>query len=93
VHVPRRFYVQRLPGIPTIRVFEALACGIPLVCSPWDGLRGACSPRAEDYLVARQRRGDDAPPPLPRGDAALRAASLAARLATSARAPARTAGN
>src|SRR3546814_8639072 len=32
VHVPRRFYVQSLPGIPTIRVFEALACGIPLVC-------------------------------------------------------------
>ena len=31
VHVPRRFYVDALPGIPTIRVFEALACGIPLV--------------------------------------------------------------
>jgi spore maturation protein CgeB len=29
VHVPRRFYVTMLPGIPTIRVFEALACGIP----------------------------------------------------------------
>jgi spore maturation protein CgeB len=25
VHVPRRFYVEALPGIPTIRVFEALA--------------------------------------------------------------------
>jgi spore maturation protein CgeB len=25
-----------LPGIPTIRVFEAMACGIPLVCAPWD---------------------------------------------------------
>jgi spore maturation protein CgeB len=24
-----------LPGIPTIRVFEALACGIPLICAPW----------------------------------------------------------
>jgi spore maturation protein CgeB len=35
VHVPRRFYVTALPGIPTIRVFEALACGIPLVCAPW----------------------------------------------------------
>ncbi len=34
-HVPRRFYVERLPGIPTIRVFEALACGIPLVSAPW----------------------------------------------------------
>ena len=35
VHVPRRFYVEQLPGIPTIRVFEALACGIPLVSAPW----------------------------------------------------------
>ncbi|HVT55086.1 MAG TPA: glycosyltransferase [Xanthobacteraceae bacterium] len=34
-HVPRRPYVEMLPGIPTIRVFEALACGIPLVSAPW----------------------------------------------------------
>ena len=36
VHVPRQFYTKLLPGIPTIRVFEALACGIPLVSAPWD---------------------------------------------------------
>ncbi len=35
VHVPRRFYVDSLPGIPTIRMFEALACGIPLISAPW----------------------------------------------------------
>jgi spore maturation protein CgeB len=35
VHIPRRPYVERLPGIPTIRMFEALACGIPLVSAPW----------------------------------------------------------
>ncbi|WP_126979254.1 CgeB family protein [Frigidibacter oleivorans] len=35
VHVPRRPYVRELPGIPTIRPFEALACGIPLVSAPW----------------------------------------------------------
>jgi spore maturation protein CgeB len=35
VHVPRRPYVQTLPGIPTIRPFEALACGIPLISSTW----------------------------------------------------------
>lgn len=35
VHVPRRFYTEQLPGIPTIRMFEAMACGIPLVCAPW----------------------------------------------------------
>ena len=36
VHVPRRHYTEQLPGIPTIRVFEALACGIPLLSAPWD---------------------------------------------------------
>ncbi len=36
VHVPRRPYVEALRGIPTIRVFEALACGIPLVSCRWD---------------------------------------------------------
>ncbi len=35
VHVPRRQYAAALPGIPTIRVFEALACGIPLLSAPW----------------------------------------------------------
>ena len=40
VHVPRRFYVERLPGIPTIRVFEALACGIPLLSAPWRDSEG-----------------------------------------------------
>jgi spore maturation protein CgeB len=51
VHVPRRFYVERLPGIPTIRVFEALACGIPLVSAPWDDVEGLFRP-GTDYLVA-----------------------------------------
>lgn len=35
VHIPRRQYAQKMTGIPTIRVFEALACGIPLVSAPW----------------------------------------------------------
>jgi spore maturation protein CgeB len=52
VHVPRRPYVEALPGIPTIRPFEALACGIPLVCAPWDDAEGLFRP-GTDYLVAR----------------------------------------
>ncbi len=52
VHVPRRFYAELLPGIPTIRVFEALACGIPLVCAPWDDAEHLFRP-GEDYLLAR----------------------------------------
>ncbi len=35
LHIPRGPYLGRLPGIPTIRPFEALACGIPLLCTPW----------------------------------------------------------
>lgn len=52
IHVPRRPYTRELPGIPTIRPFEALACGIPLVSAPWDDseklFRGG-----EDFLMAR----------------------------------------
>jgi spore maturation protein CgeB len=40
VHVPRRPYVEALSGIPTIRVFEALASGLPLVSAPWDDVEG-----------------------------------------------------
>jgi spore maturation protein CgeB len=35
IHVPRGPYARQLPGIPTIRMFEALACGIPLISAPW----------------------------------------------------------
>ncbi|MFL5299647.1 MAG: glycosyltransferase, partial [Anaeromyxobacteraceae bacterium] len=52
VHVPRRPYVEALPGIPTIRPFEAMACGIPLVSAPWDDVEGLFT-AGEDYLVAR----------------------------------------
>jgi spore maturation protein CgeB len=52
VHVPRRPYVAALPGIPTIRVFEALACGIPLITAPWEDTEGLFTP-GRDFLVAR----------------------------------------
>jgi spore maturation protein CgeB len=52
VHIPRRPYVAALPGIPTIRVFEALACGIPLVSAPWHDAEGLFTP-GDDFLVAR----------------------------------------
>lgn len=52
VHVPRRPYAMALPGIPTIRVFEALACGIPLVSAPWDDAEGLFRP-GRDFLFAR----------------------------------------
>lgn len=50
-HVPRRTYANQLSGIPTIRVFEALACGIPLICAPWNDSEGLFRPGI-DYLQA-----------------------------------------
>ncbi len=56
VHVPRRPYVAALPGIPTIRPFEALACGIPLVSAPWNDAENLFRV-GRDFLVARD--GDE----------------------------------
>ena len=50
MHVPRRYYARALPGIPTIRVFEALACGIPLVSAPWSDSEGLFRV-GEDFLM------------------------------------------
>jgi spore maturation protein CgeB len=52
VHVPRRFYTQLLPGTPTIRVFEALACGIPLVSAPWNDCEHLFRV-GDDFLMVR----------------------------------------
>ncbi len=50
VHVPRQQYTRAMTGIPTIRVFEALACGIPLVSAPWQDTEGLF--RAGDFQWA-----------------------------------------
>ncbi len=52
VHVPRGPYARNIPGVPTIRVFEALACGIPLLSAPWDDSEGLFRP-GRDFLLAR----------------------------------------
>jgi spore maturation protein CgeB len=52
VHIPRRPYVEALPGIPTIRMFEALTCGIPLVSAPWNDAEHLFRP-GQDFLFAR----------------------------------------
>ena len=54
LHVPRRDYTQQLAGVPTIRVFEALACGAPLVCAPWDDSESLF--RKGDYVIARNEQ-------------------------------------
>ncbi len=52
LHIPRRPYAEALSGIPTIRPFEALACGIPLICSPWEDSENLFEP-GHDFKVAR----------------------------------------
>jgi len=49
LHVPRRQYANGLAGVPTIRVFEALACGMPLVCSPWNDAESLFRP-GQDFI-------------------------------------------
>ena len=51
VHVPRRAYVEELAGVPTIGLFEALACGVPLLVARWRDREGLFRPGA-DYLEA-----------------------------------------
>jgi spore maturation protein CgeB len=51
VHIPRRQYAGVMKGIPTIRVFEALACGIPLISAPWQDSERLF--REGDFLTVR----------------------------------------
>ncbi|PWU07214.1 MAG: glycosyltransferase [Terriglobia bacterium] len=51
IHIPRRPYTRALPGIPTIRPFEALACGIPLISAPWEDSENLFRP-GRDFLFA-----------------------------------------
>ena len=51
VHIPRQQYLSAMKGIPTIRVFEALACGIPLISAPWTDAEDLFRPG--DYCVVR----------------------------------------
>jgi spore maturation protein CgeB len=51
VHIPRQQYATAMKGIPTIRVFEALACGIPLLSAPWEDTEGLF--REGDFLTVR----------------------------------------
>ena len=51
VHIPRRPYTRALPGIPTIRPFEAMACGIPMISAPWNDSEELFRPGI-DFLTA-----------------------------------------
>ena len=81
VHVPRRFYVEALPGIPTIRVFEALACGIPLVSAPWRDSEDLFRV-GQDFLMARDAAEMERHLRVVRDDADLRRALVRSGLET-----------
>jgi spore maturation protein CgeB len=81
VHVPRNYYRTILPGIPTIRVFEALACGIPLASAPWEDAEALFRP-GQDFLYASD--GEQMADVLRqiRDDADLRASLIASGIET-----------
>ena len=54
MHIPRQQYAGAMTGIPTIRVFEALACGIPLISAPWVDAEGLF--RQGDFRWVRNTR-------------------------------------
>ncbi len=81
VHVPRRYYATILPGIPTIRVFEALACGIPLISAPWADSEHLFRP-GRDYVVAADGEAVTANLMALRADPAMRAELVASGLET-----------
>ena len=58
VHVPRAPYVRALAGIPTIRVFEALACGIPLISAPWSDCEGLFPPHSYLQVSSGKQMSD-----------------------------------
>lgn len=51
LHIPRQPYLDLLPGTPTIRVFEVLACGCALISLPWQDTDGLFT-AGRDYLEA-----------------------------------------
>lgn len=51
IHVPRGPYARSLPGIPTIRMFEVMACGTPIISAPWEDTEGLFAPGT--YLRVR----------------------------------------
>ena len=52
IHIPRGPYLTSLPGIPTIRPFEALASGIPLISTPWPDVDGIFRPGVDHISVS-----------------------------------------
>ncbi len=52
MHIMRSFYCTSLPGIPTIRPFEAMACGIPLITTRWFDAERLFD-EGHDYLTAQ----------------------------------------
>ncbi|MGH9394201.1 MAG: CgeB family protein [Terriglobales bacterium] len=55
LHIPRAPYARALPGIPTIRIFEALACGAALLCAPWSDREGLFAAGEDYWPVANGR--------------------------------------
>ncbi|WMJ73714.1 glycosyltransferase [Cytophagaceae bacterium ABcell3] len=54
VHIPKKSYLESVPGKPANGIFEAMACGIPVVSAPWEDTDGLFA-QGLDYIVADAR--------------------------------------
>ena len=70
-----------LPGTPTFRVFEGLACGIPLVSAPWSDSEGLFRV-GQDFLMARDEAEMERHLRVVRDDPALRESLVESGLET-----------
>lgn len=52
VHLARAPYVKTWPGAPSMQLFEALACGLPVVSTLWHDAEGLFT-MGRDFLMAR----------------------------------------
>ncbi len=55
LHVPHESPERALPGQAPVRLFEALACGIPVVSGPWEDADGLLE-AGRDYLMGQNEK-------------------------------------
>lgn len=53
LHLPKRSYTQSVPGKPATGIFEAMACGIPVLSAPWEDTDSLFN--KEDYVLTDEK--------------------------------------
>ncbi|MFN6943582.1 MAG: glycosyltransferase [Cytophagaceae bacterium] len=59
MHIPRKPYYESVPGKPATGIFEAMACGVPVISSPWEDTDGLFNAES-DYVLSDERAMESA---------------------------------